>query len=28
MPGLGDESLSPARIASAVRLIVRGLQPA
>ena len=27
MPGLGDESLSPARIASAVRLIVRGLQP-
>jgi len=27
MPGVGDESLSPARIASAVRLIVRGLQP-
>jgi AcrR family transcriptional regulator len=27
MPGLGDESLSPARIASAVRLLVRGLQP-
>ena len=27
MPGLGDDSLSPARIASAVRLLVRGLQP-
>jgi AcrR family transcriptional regulator len=27
MPGLGDESLSPTRVASAVRLIVRGLQP-
>jgi len=27
MPGLGEEALSPVRIASAVRLIVRGLQP-
>jgi AcrR family transcriptional regulator len=27
MPGLGDEGLSPTRVASAVRLIVRGLQP-
>jgi len=27
MPGLGDDSLSPARIGSAVRLLVRGLQP-
>jgi len=26
MPGLGDESLSPARVASTVRLLVRGIQ--
>jgi len=28
MPSIGDEDFSPARIASAVRLIVRGIQPA
>ena len=27
MPGLGDEGLRPDRVASAVRLLVRGLQP-
>ena len=27
MPAIGDERLSPDRVASAVRLIVRGLQP-
>ena len=27
MPGIGDEGLSPDRVASAVRLMVRGIQP-
>jgi AcrR family transcriptional regulator len=27
MPAIGDESLSPDRVASAVRLLVRGIQP-
>ena len=27
MPGIGDEGLSPDRVASAVRLLVRGIQP-
>ncbi|MFH0751392.1 MAG: helix-turn-helix domain-containing protein [Chloroflexota bacterium] len=27
MPGIGDEDLSPDRVASAVRLLVRGIQP-
>jgi len=27
MPGLGDEDLTPARVASSVRLLVRGIQP-
>ena len=27
MPGIGDEDLSPERVASAVRLLVRGIQP-
>jgi AcrR family transcriptional regulator len=27
MPGIGDEGLSPDRVASAVQLIVRGIQP-
>jgi AcrR family transcriptional regulator len=28
MPGIGEEGLSPDRVASAVRLMVRGIQPA
>jgi AcrR family transcriptional regulator len=28
MPAMGDEDLSPGRVASAVRLMVRGIQPA
>ena len=28
MPAIGDEGLSPDRVASAVRLMVRGIQPA
>ena len=27
MPGIGDEGVSPDRLASAVRLLVRGIQP-